>query len=112
MCVNYTDLNKVCPRDSYSLPNINHLVDNTFGFGMLSFGDAFSEYNQVKMHLDDEDKTTIITNEGVYCYQVMPFRLKNARATYQRMMNMIFSKQIGKSMEVYVDVILIKSKEP
>ena len=93
MCVDYTDLNKACPKDSYPLPNIDHLVDNAPGFGMLSFGDAFSEYNQVKMHPDDEEKITFITDEGVYCYRVMPFRLKNTVATYQRMMNAVFFDQ-------------------
>ena len=73
MCVDYTDLNKVCPKHLYLLPNINHLVDSTLGFGMLSFRDVFFGYNQVKMHLDNKDKTAFITNEGVYSYQIMPF---------------------------------------
>ena len=73
-------------------------MDSASGFGMLSFGDTFFRYNQVKMHLDDEDKIAFITNEGVYCYQVMPFKLKNARATYQRMMNTVFLEQIRKHM--------------
>ena len=68
MCIDYIVLNKVCPKDSYSLSNIDHLMDNASGFGMLSFGITFFEYNQVKMHLDDEDKTIFITNEGVYYY--------------------------------------------
>ena len=92
MCVDYTDLNKVCLEDSYPLPNIDHLMDSASGFGMLSFGDAFSEYNQIKMYSDDEEKTTFITNDGVYSYRVMPFGLKNAGATYQRMMNTILSE--------------------
>ena len=85
MCVDYMDLNKACPKDSYLLPNIDHLVDNASSFGILSFRDAFYGYNQVKMHLDDEEKTSFITDERVYCYRVMPFGLKNARVTYQRM---------------------------
>ena len=112
MCVDYTNLNKACPKDSYLLSNINHLVDNTSGFRILSFRDAFSEYNQVKIHPDDEEKTAFITNEGVYYYQVVPFTLKNVGATYQRMMNMVLSKQIGRNMEVYVDDILITSNKP
>ena len=108
MCVDYIDLNKACCKDSYPLSNINHLVDNVSGFGMLSFRDAFSRYNRVKMHPDDKDKTAFITNKGVYCYQVMLFTLKNARATYQRMMNIVFSEQIERNM----DDILIKSREP
>ena len=110
--MNYIDLNRACPKDSYPLSNIDHLVDGTSSFGMLSFKDAFSRYTQVKMHLNDKDKTIFITNEGVYCYRVMLFGLKNAGATYQRMVNVVFSKQIGRNMEVYVDDILIKSREP
>ena len=111
MCIDFTNLNKACPKDSYSLPNIDHLVDNALGFGMLSFGDAFTKYNQINMHLDDEDKTTFITNEGIFCYRVMSFRLKNTGATYQRMMNKVFAEQIRRNMEVYVDDILVKSKD-
>ena len=68
MCVDYTDLNKACPKDSYPLPNIDHLVDCASGFRILSFEDAFSEYNQVKMHPDNEEKMMFITNEGVFCF--------------------------------------------
>ena len=90
MCVDYTNLNKACPKDSYPLPNIDHLVNSILSFKMLSFRDASSGYNQVKMHPNDEDKTALITNEGVYYYRVMPFKLKNISATYQRLMNTVF----------------------
>ena len=73
--------------------------------------DAFSGYNQIKMAEEDQEKTTFITSQGLNFYKVMPFRLKNARATYQRLVNKMFSKQIGRNMEVYVDNLLIKSKE-
>ena len=112
MCINFTDLNKACPKDSYPLPNIDHLVDNTFGFRMLSFEDAFTGYNQLKMHLDNENKIAFFTNERLYCYSVMPFGLKNVGTTSQRMMNKVFIKQIRRNMEVYVDDILVKSKGP
>ena len=88
--MDYIDLNKRCLKDSHLLLNIDHLVDGTLGFGMLSFRDTFFRYNQIKMHLNDEDKIAFITNEGVYCYRVMSFRLKNVGATYQRMMNTVF----------------------
>ena len=112
MCVYYIYLNKACLKDSYPLQNIDHLVDKASSFGMLSFRNVFSRYNQVKMHPDDMEKIAIVTNEGVYCYRVMSFRLRNARETYQRMMNMVFFEQIGRNMEVYVDDILIKSSKP
>ena len=111
MCVDFTDLNKACPKDSFPLPRIDQLVDSTAGYRLLTFMDAFSGYNQIKMAEEDQEKTTFITSQGLNCYKVMPFRLKNARATYQRLVNKMFSKQIGRNMEVYVDNMLVKSKE-
>ena len=63
------------------------------------------------MAKEDQEKIAFITSQGLYCYKVMPFGLKNARATYQRLVNMMFNQQIGRNMEVYVDDLLIKSKE-
>ena len=73
--------------------------------------DAFSEYNQIQMAEEDQEKTAFITNQGLYCYRVMPFGLKNAGATYQRLVNQMFEKLIGRNMEVYVDDMLVKSKK-
>ncbi|XP_021827603.1 uncharacterized protein LOC110768210 [Prunus avium] len=109
MFVDFTDLNKACPKDSFPLPRIDQLVDATAGHELLSFMGAYSGYNQIHMHPDDQENTSFITDRGTYCYQVMPFGLKNAGATYQRLVNRIFSEQIGKSMEVYVDDMLVKS---
>ncbi|XP_052877204.1 uncharacterized protein LOC128283844 [Gossypium arboreum] len=86
MCVDYRNLNKACPKDNFSLPHIDTLVDNTAGYSLFSFMDGFSGYNQIKMHPEDMEKTTFITMWGTFCYKVMPFGLKNARATYQRTM--------------------------
>ena len=77
---------------------------------MLSFMDAFSGYNQILMHTSDQEDTSFITDRGTYHYRVMPFGLKNAGATYQRLVNTIFHHQIGRNMEVYVDDMLVKSK--
>lgn len=90
VCVNFTDLNKVCPNDSFPLLRIDTLVDSTFGHESLSFMDAFSGYNQIRMFDPDQEKTLFIIDKGLYCYQVMPFRLKNAGATYQRLVNTMF----------------------
>jgi hypothetical protein len=109
MCIDYTDLNKACPKDPFPLPSIDSLVDSTAGFRMLSFMDAYSGYNQIKMAEADEEKTTFVTDQGIYCYKVMPFGLKNAGATFQRMVNTVFSKQIGRNMEAYVDDMVVKS---
>ena len=111
MCVDFTNLNKACPKDSFPLPRIDQLVDFTAGHKLLTFMDAFSGYNQIKMAKEDQEKTVFITSQGLYCYKVMPFRLKNAGATYQRLVNKMFSTQISRNMEVYVDDMLVKSKE-
>ncbi|KAM2850578.1 hypothetical protein PS2_026816 [Malus domestica] len=110
MCVDYTDLNKGCPKDSFPLPLIDRLIDSTAGCELLSFMDAYSGYNQILMNPSDQEHTSFTTDRGLYCYKVMPFGLKNAGATYQRLVNSMFAEQIGKSMEVYVDDMLVKSK--
>jgi hypothetical protein len=112
MCIDFTDLNKACPKDSFPLPRIDMLIDSTTGHGLLSFMDVFSGYNQIRIHLADQEKTAFITDQGLYCYRVMPFILKNASATFQRLMNKMFQEQIGRNMEVYVDDILVKSILP
>uniref|UniRef100_A0A2N9GP36 RNase H type-1 domain-containing protein n=1 Tax=Fagus sylvatica TaxID=28930 RepID=A0A2N9GP36_FAGSY len=82
MCVDFTDLNKACPKDSFPLPRIDQLVDSTAGHRLLTFMDAFSGYNQIMMDDTDQEKTSFITSKGLFCYKVMPFGLKNAGATY------------------------------
>ena len=109
MCVDFTDLNKACPKHSYPLPRIDQLVDSTAGHQLLSFIDAFSGYNQIKMDETDQEKTSFITSQGLFCYKVMPFGLKNTGATYQTLVNHIFRPQIGRNVEVYVDDMLVKS---
>ena len=91
MCVDFTNLNKACPKDSYPLPRVDVLVDSTTRHQLLSFMDAFSGYNQIQMHKDDQEKTSFVTNQGLFCYRVMPFGLKNACTTYQRLMNRLFA---------------------
>uniref|UniRef100_A0A2N9I2V6 Reverse transcriptase domain-containing protein n=1 Tax=Fagus sylvatica TaxID=28930 RepID=A0A2N9I2V6_FAGSY len=111
MCVDFTDLNKACPKDSFPLPRIDQLVDSTAGHKLLTFMDAFSGYNQIVLDESDQEKTSFITSRGLFCYKVMPFGLKNAGATYQRLMNRMFHDQIGRNVEVYIDDMLVKSKE-
>jgi len=72
--------------------------------------DGFSGYNQIKMYPDDKKYTSFRTPLGVYCYTVMPFGLKNAGATYQRAVNAIFHKHIRKTVECYVDDIVVESR--
>ena len=109
MCVDFTDLNKACPKDSYPLPRIDTLVDSTARHQLLSFMDAFSGYTEIKMEESDQEKTSFITSQRLFYYKVMPFRLKNAGATYQRLMNKMFAHQIGRNVQVYVDDMLVKS---
>lgn len=106
MCVDFTNLNKRCSNDSLHLPKIDQLVDTTVGHKLLTLMDAYLGYNQL-----DQQHTTFITYQRLYCYKVMLFGLKNARMTYQRMFNKMFAKKLGCNMEVYVDDMLVKSKK-
>jgi len=109
MCVDYTDLNKACPRDAYPLPNIDRLVDGAAGNKVLSFLDAYSGYNQIPMAVSDMHKTAFITDDANYFYRIMPFGLKNAGATYQRLLDKVFSHLMGQCVKVYVDDMVVKS---
>ena len=111
MCVDFWDLNKASPKDDFSLPHIDILVDNTAGHTLLSFMDGFSGYNQIEMAPEDMEKTFFITSYGTYCYKVMPFGLKNAGATYQRAATTLLHDLIHKGVEVYVDDMIVKSKD-
>ena len=82
ICIDFTDLNKACPKDSYLLLRIDTLVDSTARHQLLSFMDAFLGYNQIKMEEADQEKASFITSQGLFCYKMMPFGLKNAGAMY------------------------------
>ncbi|XP_075504634.1 uncharacterized protein LOC142542074 [Primulina tabacum] len=96
MCVDFRDLNKACPKDHYPLPRIDQLVDSTSGYELLSFMDAYQGYHQIPLAKKDQDKASFIISGG---------------ATYQRLMDKVFEKQLGRNVEVYVDDILSKSRE-
>lgn len=91
--------NKACPKDPFPLPHIDAMVDATSGHELLTFLDAYSGYNQILMHPEDQEKTVFMTDKGIYCYKVLPFGLKNAGSTYQRLV-----------MEVYIDDILPENR--
>jgi hypothetical protein len=95
MFVDYTSLNKACPKHPFPLPRIDQIVDSTAGFGLLSFLDAYSGYHQIKIKESDQLATSFITPFGTYCYVTMPFGLKNAGAMYQRCMLRAFGDLIG-----------------
>ena len=110
VCVDFTDLNKACSKDPFPMPRIDQLVDATVGHPWMSFLDAFQGYHQMPLALDDQEKTAFVTFVGNYHYKVMPFGLKNAESTYQRMMTKMFEPQLGRSIEVYIDDMVVKSK--
>ena len=105
----FTDLNKVCPKDSFPLPMIDLIVVAISKHELLNFMDAFSKYHQIKMHSPVIEKTSFIIERGLYCYKVMPFGLKNAGTMYQKLVNRMFEEMIEKTMEVYIDDMLVKS---
>ncbi|XP_075478812.1 uncharacterized protein LOC142519663 [Primulina tabacum] len=111
MCVDFRDLNKACHKDFYPLPRIDQLVDSTAGHQYLCMLVAYQGYHQIPLAVEDQNKVSFNTSEGTFCYVVMPFGLKNAGATYQRLMDRVFSEQMGMNVEVYVDDIMVKSKD-
>jgi hypothetical protein len=110
MCIDYTSLNKACPKDPYPLPRIDQFVDSTFGCDLLSFLDAYSGFHQIQMSREDRKHTTFVTLDGLYCYVVMPYGLKNALPTFVRAMSKTFGDLIRDKVEVYVDDIMVKTK--
>lgn len=91
ICVDFTDLNKACPKDSYPLPRIDLIVDYTTGHQLLSFMDAFLGYNQIRLDEEDQKKTSFVMSQGLFYYKVMSFGLKNVGETYQRLVNKMFA---------------------
>ena len=110
VCVDFTDLNKAYLKDPFPLPRIDQLVNAMVGHPRMSFLDAFQRYHQIPLAFDDQEKTSFVTPIGNYHYKVMPFGLKNAGSTYQRMMTKMFKAQMGKNIEVYIDDMVVKSK--
>ncbi|KAK4404358.1 Transposon Tf2-12 polyprotein [Sesamum angolense] len=111
VCVDFRDLNNACPKDDFSLPITELMIDATTGHEALSFMDGSFGYNQIRMAPADEELTAFRTPKGIYCYKVMPFGLKNAGATYQRAMQKIFDDMLHKNVECYVDDLVVKSKK-
>ena len=91
MCIEFMNLNKACPKDSYPLLRVDVLVDSTARHQLLSFINAFFGYNQIKLDEADQEKTSFITSQDFFCYRVMPFGIKNEGETYQRLMNKMFA---------------------
>jgi hypothetical protein len=110
MCVDYTDLNKHCPKDPFGLPRIDQVIDSTAGCELLCFLNCYSGYHQIAIKEEDQEKTAFITPFGVYCYTTMSFGLKNAGANYQRAIQAYFKRQHNKNVEAYVDDVVVKTR--
>ena len=93
------------------MPKINQLVDATYGHPRMSFLDAVQGYHQIALATEDQEKTAFISPDANYHYIAMPFGLKNAGATYQRMMTRMFQDKMGQTVEVYIDDMMVKSKQ-
>jgi hypothetical protein len=108
MCIDFTDLNKACPKDEFPLPRIDSLVDASASLELMSLLDCYSGYNQIWMKKEDEPKTSFITPSGTYCYLRMPEGLKNAGGSFSRMTAKVLHSQIGRNVLTYVDDIMVK----
>jgi hypothetical protein len=110
MCIDFTSLNKACPKDPFSLPRIDQIMDSTSGCDLLCFLYAYSGFHQIPMSREDEENTAFITVYGLFCYVSMPYDLKNALPTFVRAMHMTFGDLIRDLVEVYVNDIVVKVK--
>ncbi|GKA60893.1 reverse transcriptase domain-containing protein [Tanacetum coccineum] len=110
MCLDFKDLNKACPKDGYPLPEIDWKVESLCGFPFKCFLHAYKGYHQIQMAKEDEEKIAFITSQGIFCYTKMPFGLRNAGATYQRLVDKAFDKQIGRNLEVEINMKLNPKK--
>ncbi|GJV85482.1 reverse transcriptase domain-containing protein [Tanacetum coccineum] len=105
-----TNLNAACPKYYYPLPEIDLKIEALIGHPFKFFLDAYKGYHQVQMYEEDEEKTALYTDQGIYCYVKMPFGLKNAGATYEWLVDSAFQVQLGRNLEAYIDDMVIKSK--
>lgn len=110
MCIDYTSLNKACPKGPFALHRIDQVIDSTADCNLLCFLHCYSGYNQIRLNPADKIKTSFITPYEAYCYVTMPFG-KNAGATYQRCMQKCLHSQIGRNVHAYVDDVVTKTKE-
>ncbi|GJS79364.1 reverse transcriptase domain-containing protein [Tanacetum coccineum] len=103
MCIDFKKVNSACPKDYYTLSKIDLKIKAVMRFPFKCFLDAYNGYHQVQMSEEDEEKKAFYTDQGTYCYTKIPFGLKNAGATYQRLVDSAFQAQLGRNLETYVD---------
>jgi len=111
MCIDFTDLNKACPKDDFPLPRIDKVVDDASNSQLMSLLDCFSGYHQIWMKREDEEKTSFTTPFGTYCFVRMPEGLKNAGQSFSRMSSKVLGPQLRKNVLTYVDDIVVTSAE-
>ena len=111
MCIDFTTLNKFCPKDEFPLPRIDTLVDVAAGSEMLSMLDCFSGYHQIFMKKSDEEKTSFTTPFGTYCYVRMPEGLRNAGCTFNRTVAAVLDTQLDRNISAHVDDVVVRSKK-
>ena len=110
ICVDFRDLNSACLKDYFPLPITELTIDSAIGHETLSFIECTTGYNQIQMVQEDQEATTFRIPKSIFCYKIMPFGLKNARVTYQRAMRTIFDDMLHKTVECYVNDLVVKSK--
>ncbi|GJX06582.1 reverse transcriptase domain-containing protein [Tanacetum coccineum] len=110
MCIDFKNLNSTCPKDYYPLLEIDLKIEAVMGFPFKCFLEAYKGYHQIQMSEDDEEKAAFYTNQRTYYYIKLSFGLKNAGATYQRLVDSTFQMQLGRNLKAYVDGMVIKSK--
>jgi hypothetical protein len=113
MCIDFTSLNKACPKDNFPLPRIDKIVNSAAGCEVMSLLDCFSSYHQIYMKEEDKASTIFITPFGTYCFVRMPKGLKNAGSTFSRLTKKVLENQVGHNIFTYVDdnVVASESKE-
>jgi hypothetical protein len=111
MCTDFTDLNKCCPKDDFPLTRIDKIIDFVTGYGMMALLDCFSDYHQILLRSEDEEKISFITPFRTYCYLRMPEGLHNTGPTFCRMMKAALKDQVGRNVLSYVDDIVVASKK-
>jgi hypothetical protein len=111
MCINFTDLNKCCPKDDFPLVRIDKIVDSTTSCKMIVLLDCFSGYHQIWLHKEDEEKTSFITPFRAYCYLRMPEGLCNAGPMFYRITKATLKDQVGRNVLSYVDGIVVASRK-
>lgn len=109
MCVEFNGLNDAFRKDPYLLSNIDRLIDRSLVYKTISFMDAHSTYNQIKMDLVEAHNTLFMSNHGNYYHDIIPFEINNACPSYKKFMDVVFSKKIMRNIELYIDDIIVKT---